>query len=362
MSPRHPLIELTLSRFREFLREPEAVFWVFAFPVLLACALGLAFRNQGAPDVLVGVLRGGAVPHTAIVSTLEHVKGVRVRVVDRAEADVALRNGAIHLLVVPGAPVTYELDPSRPESRVSRFVVDDVLQTRAGRRAALPVADRLVTVPGSRYIDWVVPGLLGMNIMGTGMWSVAFSVVNSRVRKLLKRLIATPMRRRDYLLSQMASRLIFLVLEVGLLLGFAVPVFGIPVNGSWLLLGGALHARRARVLGARVARGEPRADDRGRVGPDEPGDGAHVGLLRRLLRFREFPGGDAAVHLAAAAHGAQPGAARRDDRRERGAGARAPGGDSHRMDARELHGGAAALPLALIAARLVPRGEERQVS
>ena len=236
MSPRHPLIELTLARFREFLREPEAVFWVFAFPVLLACALGLAFRNQGAPDVLVGVLRGGAVAPTDIVSTLERAKGVRVRVVDRAEADVALRNGAIHLLVVPGAPVTYELDPSRPESRVSRFVVDDVLQAGAGRRAALPVEDRHVTVPGSRYIDWVVPGLLGMNIMGTGMWSVAFSVVNSRVRKLLKRLIATPMRRRDYLLSQMASRLIFLVLEVGLLLGFAVPVFGIPVNGSWPLL------------------------------------------------------------------------------------------------------------------------------
>ena len=236
MPPRHPLIELTLARFREFLREPEAVFWVFAFPVLLACALGLAFRNQGAPDVLVGVLRGGAAPHAELVTTLEAVKGVRVRAVDRAEADVALRNGAIHLLVVPGAPVTYELDPSRPESRVSRFVVDDVLQAHAGRRAALPVADRLVTVPGSRYIDWVVPGLLGMNIMGTGMWSVAFSVVQARVRKLLKRLIATPMRRRDYLLSHMASRLIFLVLEVGLLLGFAVPVFGIPVNGSWLLL------------------------------------------------------------------------------------------------------------------------------
>ena len=237
MQPRHPLIELTLSRFREFLREPEAVFWVFAFPVLLACALGLAFRNQGTPDVLVGVLRGGAVSHVEMVETLEQVKGARVRVVDRTEADVALRNGAIHLLVVPGTPVTYELDASRPESRVGRFVVDDALQARAGRRAALPVADRLVTMPGSRYIDWVVPGLLGMNIMGTGMWSVAFSVVNARVRKLLKRLIATPMRRRDYLLSQMASRLIFLVLEVGLLLGFAVPVFGVPVHGSWLLLG-----------------------------------------------------------------------------------------------------------------------------
>lgn len=235
--PRHPLIELTLCRFREFLREPEAVFWVFAFPVLLSCALGLAFRDQGTPDVLVGVLRDPPGRDVAVVKTLEDVKGVRVRTMTRAEADVALRNGAIHLLVVPGAPLTYELDPSRPESRVGRFVVDDALQAAGGRVAAVPVADRLVTMPGSRYIDWVVPGLLGMNIMGTGMWSVAFSVVNARVRKLLKRLVATPMRRRDYLLSHMAARLIFLVLEVGLLLGFAVLVFGVPVHGSWLLLG-----------------------------------------------------------------------------------------------------------------------------
>lgn len=233
------LRELTLSRFREFLREPEAVFWVFAFPVLLACALGLAFRNQGTPDVLVGVLRQGDPAAVAsLEGTLAASRGVRVRVVDRQAADIALRNGAIHLLVVPGAPVTYELDPSRPESRLGRFVVDDVLQRKAGRADAVPVTERLVTVPGSRYIDWVVPGLLGMNIMGTGMWSVGFSVVQARVRKLLKRLMATPMHRTDYLLSHMASRLIFLVLEVAVLLGFAVPLFGVPVNGSWLLLVG----------------------------------------------------------------------------------------------------------------------------
>ncbi len=231
---RHPLIELTLSRFREFLREPEAVFWVFAFPVLLACALGLAFRNQGTPDVLVGVLKHEQA--SAVAETLGAVPGVRVRMVDRGEADVALRNGAIHLLVIAGTPVTYELDPSRPESRVGRYVIDEALQAAAGRTPALQVDERLVTVPGSRYIDWVVPGLLGMNIMGTGMWSVSFSVVQSRVRKLLKRLTATPMRKVDYLLSHMASRLIFLVLEVGVLLGFAVLVFGVPVNGSWLLL------------------------------------------------------------------------------------------------------------------------------
>ena len=140
--------------------------------------------------------------------------------------------------MVPGDPVTYEFDPSRPESRVGRYLVDDLIQTAAGRKAAVPVSDRLVSMPGSRYIDWVVPGLLGMNIMGTGMWSVAFSVVQARGRKLLKRLMATPMKRSHYLLSHMLSRLMFLVLEVIALLGFARLVFGIPISGSWLTLAG----------------------------------------------------------------------------------------------------------------------------
>jgi ABC transporter DrrB family efflux protein len=236
MSSMHPLQQLTMTRFREFLREPEAVFWVFAFPVLLACALGLAFRSQGPPDVLAGVLAG---PRAADVeATLAKGGGVRVRVLDRVQADAALRHGSIHVLVIPGDPVTYEFDPSRPESRVARYVVDERVQAQAGAQPAVPSSDRPVTVPGSRYIDWVVPGLLGMNIMGTGMWGVAFSVVNARVRKLLKRLMATPMRRSQYLLSHMLSRLMFLVLEVTALLGFARLVFGVPMSGSLLTLAG----------------------------------------------------------------------------------------------------------------------------
>lgn len=233
---RHPLVELTVTRFREFLREPEALFWVFAFPVLLACALGIAFGTQQAPDVLVGVL--DAPGHGVVVERLSDETGLRVRAVPRDEATRALRNGAIHLLVVPGDPITYEFDPSRPESRLARFVADEVLQRAAGQVPAVAIAERAIVVPGSRYIDWVVPGLLGMNIMGTGLWSIGFSVVQARVRKLLKRLMATPMRRAQYLASHIAARLAFLVLEAGALLGFAVLVFDVPVHGSWLMLAG----------------------------------------------------------------------------------------------------------------------------
>ena len=233
---RHPLVELTVTRFREFLREPEALFWVFAFPVLLACALGVAFGTQQAPDVLVGVLDGAR--QDVVVEQLTAAEGVRVTTMARDEATRALRNGAIHLLVVPGDTLTYEFDPSRPESRLARFVADDVLQRAGGQVDVVATDDRAIVVPGSRYIDWVVPGLLGMNIMGTGLWSIGFSVVQARVRKLLKRLMATPMQRAQYLASHIAARLAFLVLEAGALLGFAILVFDVPVQGSWLALTG----------------------------------------------------------------------------------------------------------------------------
>jgi ABC-type multidrug transport system permease subunit len=94
------------------------------------------------------------------------------------------------------------------------------------------VRDERVTEPGARYIDFLIPGLLGMNIMGTGMWGVGFAIVKSRNQKLLKRLLASPMKKRDYMLSHMLARLVFLGLEVASLLVFGSLLFGVPMRGS----------------------------------------------------------------------------------------------------------------------------------
>lgn len=255
----HPLVELTLARFREFVREPEAIFWVFAFPVLMTLALGIAFRTREAPPVPVAVV-GGA---EALAAALRAAPGLDVRVLDRPAAERALRNGAVQVVVSEGPPPVYRFDPTRPESRLARLAVDEALQRAAGRRDAWTAREEPVTAVGSRYIDWVVPGLLGMNIMGTGLWGIGFAVVQARTRKLLKRLVATPMRRSHYLLSHVFSRLIFLALEVIVLVGFAVAAFGVPVNGSFATLAavcligalafgglGLLLASRARTVEA----------------------------------------------------------------------------------------------------------------
>jgi ABC-type multidrug transport system permease subunit len=259
--PRPPLVELTHARLREFLREPEAVFWVFAFPVLMALALGIAFRSERTQESLVGVLRGPGAAEA--VRQLSQEKGVNARELSPEEAEPALRNGDVSLVVVPGPPPTYRFDPTRPESRMARLLADAALQRAAGRADAWPPREETVTTPGSRYIDWLLPGLLGMNIMGTGLWSVGFSVVVARTRKLLKRLMATPMSRGAYLASHLLARLVFLFLEVAALLAFGRLVFGVRSAGPlWAVAGlcllgalafsglGLLVASRARTIEA----------------------------------------------------------------------------------------------------------------
>ena len=232
----HPLIELTSMRVREFLREKEAVFWVFIFPVLMTFALGIAFRNS-APDKTPVAVEAGATDarSSEIVDVLSRSSEITAIVVSPDEATRALRSGKVSIVVKPGNDsFEYRFDPTRPESRAARLLVDDVLQRGKGRADVAAVNEQQVTEPGARYVDFLVPGLIGMNLMGSGLWGLGFTVVIARSRKLLKRFAATPMRRSHYLLSFMLSRLIFLVLEVAAIVVFAQLAFGFTVRGSWL--------------------------------------------------------------------------------------------------------------------------------
>ena len=257
----HPLIELTLARFREFLREPEAVFWVFMFPVIMTCALGIAFRSRGEEPVIAGVVdQAGA---DALVRALEGAGGFSVRRIPADEVDRAVRDGRAPVVVVPGNPPTYRFDQARAESQVARLAVDRALQRAAGRADAFTPVEQPVQSVGSRYVDWLVPGLLGMNIMSTGLWGVGFSIVQARMKKLLKRLVATPMSKAHYLMAHVFSRLLFLALEVVVIIGFAWLFFDVEVHGALgslaalSLLGalsfgglGLLLASRARTIEA----------------------------------------------------------------------------------------------------------------
>jgi ABC-2 type transport system permease protein len=256
--PWPPVAELTRARLVEYLREPEAIFWAFVFPILMAVTLSLAFPSTSDEPIPVGIEQGS--DNASLVRlALEANGGFKITDVPPARVMPTLRDGDVHLVVRPGDPPTYRFDPTRAESRLARIAVDQALKRQAGRDDPWTAREDRLVIAGSRYVDWLIPGLLGMNIMSTGMWGIGFSIVQARMRKLLKRLVASPMHKRDYLLSQMFARLLFLSLEVGLLVGFGILILGMPVRGSWfsiavLSLVGALSFAGLGLLVASRAR------------------------------------------------------------------------------------------------------------
>ncbi len=232
---RPPLYALTRARVLEFIREPEAVFWVFAFPVIMALVLGFAFRDHAPEKLPIGVtgeagfrqLGGAPLPSSALktvpFTTLE--EGLR-----------ALRTGRIALLIENREPLVYHFDPTRPDARLARLEVDDAIQRAAGRKDLVEWREVPMHEKGSRYIDFLLPGILGLNLMGTGIWGIGFGIVNARLKKTLKLMTATPMRKSEYLLAQIFSRFVFLVLEIAVILLFGVLAFGVPIRGSLVLL------------------------------------------------------------------------------------------------------------------------------
>jgi len=227
-----PLVELTIIRLKEFLREPDAVFWVFVFPLLLTVALGFAFRDKAPERIPVGVVDGPAAKQR--MAALQKSPALLPRLYSEAEGREVLRRGKVSLLIEGERTPVYRFDATRPDSRTARVEVDHALQLAAGQRDVFKAAEVHVSEQGARYIDFLVPGLLGMNLMGTSMWAIGFSVVNARLRKLLKRMMATPMRKTQYLLSQFLSRMVFMVLEVTVVVLFAWLVFDVTIRGSKL--------------------------------------------------------------------------------------------------------------------------------
>ncbi len=242
---RHPLFQLTLARFREFYREPAAVFWVYGFPLLLAVALGVAFRDRPVDKITVDIVSdgaGGMVAAEALATKLGANEQLKVNLNPDATAKMRLRTAKTGLVIRPtvadslvSAKWEYQLDPNRPECVLARNAVDNLLLRSEAPQLPKP-QDIITDEPGGRYIDFLLPGLMGTNLMGGGLFGVGFVIVDLRVRKLLKRFLATPMKKHHFLLSLLISRLVFVMVEIGVLLVFANLAFDVTVHGSWFTL------------------------------------------------------------------------------------------------------------------------------
>ena len=238
MKSYNPFVELYKARIREFYRQPSRLFWVYGFPLLLAVILGLAFRGGGERPMLLDLVQTSSESKVASVIKSQPKK-FKIKQSDQATALARLKAGKTPLVVVAGASqsdIDYHFDPTRPEAIATRSSLDDTLQRAFGRKDVLSAHDQPVTEPGSRYIDFLIPGLLGMNAMGGGLWGVGFFLVNCRIGKLLKRFKATPMPRISFLGAILASRLTYLIPDIIVLMSLGIFAFGMPMRGNWLTL------------------------------------------------------------------------------------------------------------------------------
>jgi ABC-2 type transport system permease protein len=228
---------LLMARLLELKREPEVVFWVFVFPLLLALGLGIAFRNKPADAVRVAIVAGieSQDAQSLLARSPQH-DVFKMQVLSAGEARTGFRLGKFDVVIEPDGKgeLEYRYDSARPESVLAKAEVNDALQSAAGRKDVVATTAVSSSEPGSRYIDFLIPGLLGMNLMNSGLWGIGFALVDMRQRKLLKRFVGTPMRRGDFLLAIMTSRLLLMVIEIGLLLVFGVLFFHMRVLGSVL--------------------------------------------------------------------------------------------------------------------------------
>jgi ABC-2 type transport system permease protein len=260
MKPSEPRLsaqlELIKMRMREFVREPGVLFWVFAFPVLMAFGLGAAFRSKPADKPRVAIIVGD---NRTLSDALVKSPRVSAEIKDEAAARRDLARAKTDVIVkFDTTGPTYIFDSTQEKGPIARLLVDDVLQRAAGRRDSLESREVTESEPGSRYIDFLLPGLIGMNLMGTSMWGVGYNLVVARKRRLLRRFAVTPMRRPQFLLSYFYARSLFLVLEIALLILFGRLVFGTVVRGNMLSLfamgfiGAASFAGISLLIGARV--------------------------------------------------------------------------------------------------------------
>lgn len=262
----HPVVQLFLARYREFVRQPEAVFWSYVFPLVMMIALGLAFRSEPMESIAIMVPDDG--PEPVWLSSLRNDPRLIVTLGDAETCHRQLRAGQCELIVTQDlnadhAGVRYQFDPTRPGSVHARDLVNDVLQRSEGRTDPIATSDVAVTDPGSRYIDFLVPGLIGMGLMGGGVWGVGYAIVDMRIRQVVRRFLCTPMKKSHFILAMMSSRMVFMVPEILLVLLASRWLFGVVNHGSYVIvvllivLGafefagiGLLIASRARTLEA----------------------------------------------------------------------------------------------------------------
>ena len=252
------LKHLILALFREILREPGVLFWGILFPILMALGLGLAFtqkadiirkvaivnKSEGSDNSALGEFfrdcennnnkESGLWKWKYITSNEQLGNSVFLFYeMEWEEGIILLKRGTINLLLSEAnGSVEYHFDPMNTDAELTYLKLSNII----GKGETIPVTENTVirplTVTGTRYIDFLVPGLITMGVMMSSMWGISYGIIEKRSKKLLRRLVATPMKKSHFLIALITVRVIMNFIESGILVVFAILVFKLKIQGD----------------------------------------------------------------------------------------------------------------------------------
>ena len=263
MHKRSSLIELTKGRWREFRREPSAFFFVIFMPILWMVILGAAFSGKENVKVQVGWIEGQTATspfNIDIPASLSSNSAIILHRGSVEEINLKHLRGEIAAIVSTdptGLKIIY--DPASQEGTNASSIIKSTLQEAAGRTDPLSITSEKITIPGTRYIDFLIPGLLALSIMTSSLFGTGMLIVSNRRENLLKRYLATPMKPHEYLISHIFGRTFIFIVEVAAILITGYLMFGFKSAGSYIsllafaFLGTAAFTSLAILCAARTA-------------------------------------------------------------------------------------------------------------
>jgi ABC-2 type transport system permease protein len=229
------LLKLVLIQIKDFVREPEIIFWAVVFPIGISGILGLAFASQEDTIRGIAIVKEQGNPHVVEeISKAVSSEKFAFFSCSEEEAILKLKRGEIDLYLKTQSEKkwSYHFDPKNSQGQLTYLMLEkEINQEKSIER---PV--EAVTSKGNRYIDFLIPGLLALGIMNSCIWGIGWNLIDSRIKKLLRRMVATPMKKSTFLTAHMITRFIVIFCEASLLFLFARLVFGLEIQGSLLAL------------------------------------------------------------------------------------------------------------------------------
>jgi ABC-2 type transport system permease protein len=230
------IYQLVTAEFKEFYRNPGILFWAIGFPIIIASILGFAFTKKQEVNRNIGVIVDGS--NTSVIQSLQN------KVPDNEsytkftfipysmdEAKLALKRGKINLYIEKKSrEYKYYFDSNNSESHLTYLLLDRMLSgVQTSNKNVVQLQSK-----GDRYIDFLIPGLLALGIMNSCLWGTAWTLMDMRSKKLLRRLISTPLPKPIFLFSHFISRSVLSGIEYIILMGFAYFAFNVEIQGSAL--------------------------------------------------------------------------------------------------------------------------------